>query len=153
MTNHSLARAARSLAMRRSACSGLAVLLMGCATSQPVVYHRTVPDAQRAARVAADVDQCRQLASAAVGTSGRTAPQAVAAGAGRVGVVAFVAEAVEALVEGSRDAWGKARGAAAGGVAGMLTKTALDHNEPDDVHKEYVERCMKDRGNVVLGWR
>lgn len=136
-----------------TACAALAALLMGCATSQPVVYHRSAPDAQRAARVAADVEQCRGLASAAVGTNGRTAPQAVAAGAGRVGAIAFVAEAVEALVEGSRDAWNKARGAAAGGVAGMLTKTVIDGNEPDDVHKEYVERCLKDRGNVVLGWR
>lgn len=138
--------------IRRFACLGLAALLMGCATSQPVVYHRSPPDAQRAARVAANVEQCRQLAAAAVGTHGRTAPR-TAATAGRVGVVGFVSEAVEALVEGSRDAWTKARGAAAGGVAGMLTKTVLDQNEPDDVHKEYVERCMKDRGNLVLGWR
>lgn len=138
--------------IRRLACLGAASLLIGCATSQPVVYHRSPPDAQRAARVAADTEQCRQLAQAAVGTHGRSAPRTAAA-AGRAGAVGFVAEAVEALVEGSRNAWAKARGAAAGGVAGMLTKTALDHNEPDDVHKEYVERCMKDRGNVVLGWR
>jgi outer membrane murein-binding lipoprotein Lpp len=131
----------------------LALLITGCASTQPVIYHQAAPDAQRAARVAADVEQCRRSADAAVGTNARTAPKAVAASAGRTGAIAFAAEAVEALVEGSRDAWSKARGAAAGGVAGMLTKTVIDSNEPDDVHKEYVERCLKDRGNVVLGWR
>jgi outer membrane lipoprotein SlyB len=138
---------------RRMVCVGAALLLMACASSQPVVYHRAPPDAQRAAKVATDITQCRQLAAAAVGTHGRATPRAVAKSTARAGIVGFVAEAVEVLVEGSRNAWAKARGVGAGGVAGMVTKTVLDHNEPDDVHKEYVERCMKERGNLVLGWR
>jgi hypothetical protein len=45
------------------------------------------------------------------------------------------------------------RPAAAGGAAGVATKAALDRNMPDEVHEKHVERCMKDRGHEVLGWR
>jgi hypothetical protein len=126
------------------------VLLLGaCATSAPVVY----PGAgANVAQVERDTEQCRRQATAAVGVNGRSAP-ATARDAGQAATVGFVAAAVGSLVAGSKEAWQRARGAAAGGATGMATKALLEWNEPDEVHQEYVERCMKRRGHDVLGWR
>jgi hypothetical protein len=126
-----------------------AALLGACATSAPVVVPTSAADS---ARVARDSEQCRSQATAAVGLNGRNAGT-VASSAGKAGTVGFVAGAVGGLVAGSKDVWQKARGAAAGGASGIATKVLLEWNEPDDVHQEYVERCMKKRGHDVLGWR
>jgi hypothetical protein len=128
-----------------------ALLLVGCASSSPIVYQQHPAGGAVSTRVAQDISQCRQRATAAVGTNAR---QATAAGEiGRIGAVGFVGTAVGSLVAGSADAWSRARAGAAGGAAGMATKLLLEWNEPDEVHQEYVQRCLKERGHDVLGWR
>ena len=57
------------------------------------------------------------------------------------------------VVGNSANAWERARGAAAGGAAGMATKLLLDWNEGDEVYQKYVEQCLERRGHQVLGWR
>jgi hypothetical protein len=137
------------LGRQRLAILSAALALGACATSAPVVY----PKANAApARVAADTEQCRRQATEAVGLNGRNAGS-LAGDAGKAGAVAFAAAAVGGLVASSKDVWQRARGAAAGGATGIATKVLLDWNEPDKVHQEYVERCMKQRGHDVLGWR
>jgi hypothetical protein len=64
-----------------------------------------------------------------------------------------VAAAAGGLVAHTRGAWEKARGAAAGGAAGMAAKLLFDWNEGDEVYQSYVERCLAARGHEVLGWR
>jgi hypothetical protein len=138
-----------TLCRQRLAILSAALVLGACATSAPVVY----PQASAApARVALDTEQCRRQATEAVGLNGRDAGT-LARDAGKAGTVGFVAGAVGSLVAGSKDAWNKARGAAAGGASGIATKVLLEWNEPDKVHQEFVERCMKRRGHDVLGWR
>jgi hypothetical protein len=137
------------LCRQRLAILSTALVLGACATSAPVVY----PNAGVAStRVGLDTEQCRRQATEAVGLNGRDA-SGLAKDAGKVGSVAFAAAAVGGLVASSKDVWQRARGAAAGGAAGIATKVLLDWNEPDKVHQEYVERCMKKRGHDVLGWR
>lgn len=139
-----------------SGALGMFVLLMaGCAsTSAPVIYppQGKAADAASAARVAKDAADCRRNAAAIVGLNGRNAPQ-LARDGGKVAATGFVATAVGAAVAGYRDVWQRARVVAAAGVAGATVKTLLEWNEPDDVHEEFVERCMKQRGHDVLGWR
>jgi outer membrane lipoprotein SlyB len=136
--------------LRRSPAILLCAVLLGaCATSAPVVVTTSAADS---ARVARDTEQCRRQATAAVGLNGRDAGT-LAQAAGKAGTVGFVGGAVGSLVAGSKDAWQKARGAAAGGASGIAAKVLLEWNEPDDVHQEFVERCMKKRGHDVLGWR
>ncbi len=130
----------------------VAALLTGCATSNPVVYQRPGVDTATANRVAADTAQCRQQAEKAVGLNGRDGA-GMARDSAQVAATGFVAATAASLAAGSRDVWQRARGAAAGGFAGMFTKAVMERNLPDDVHQEYVERCMKDRGHHVLGWR
>lgn len=132
------------------AAATLAVLT-GCAsTTAPVVY--PVADAGHITRSDADLQACRERADAAVGVNG--AKTAKTGGtAARRGAVDFVDKAVESVVNGSREAWAKARGAGAGAMAGSLTAVALNWNEPDAVYRNYVEQCLKERGHKVLGWR
>jgi outer membrane lipoprotein SlyB len=129
-----------------------ALVLAGCATPQPVVYQKAATGAAQQQRVTKDTQECRRRAEAAVGLNARRA-DAAAQNAAKTGAIAFAATAVGSLVNASKDAWQRARVGAAGGATGAAVKTVLEWNDPDDVHQEYVERCMEERGHDVLGWR
>lgn len=123
--------------------------LAGCAsTAAPVVY----PTAKHSQRAESDLKACRAEADAAVGVNG-TRTQTTGKRAAQRGAVEFVDKAVEALVNGSKEVWAKARGAGAGAMAGSFTAVALNWNEPDSVYRNYVDLCLKERGHKVLGWR
>lgn len=125
-------------------------VLAGCAsTPAPVVYAKNPRVKANPAKVEKDVADCRALAEADVGLNNlRLAGQT-----GRAAAVGFTAGAVGSLVNGSSKILNRAAAGAAGGAAGVATKVLLDWNQPDEVHKNYVERCMKARGHIVLGWR
>jgi len=128
-----------------------AALLGGCAsTATPVVYKPGA--APVAARADADLKACRTEAEVSVGINSTKATK-VSAGTAKRGAVEFVDKAVESVINGSRSAYEKARGAAAGAMAGTVTSVLLNWNEPDTVYREYVDLCMKERGHKVLGWR
>lgn len=127
-------------------------VLTGCASvATPVVYNKPGKE-KRVERAQADIETCRQQATAAVGVNTVKARKLGSSTATR-GAVEFVDKAVESIVNHSRDAMEKARGAAAGVMAGSLTAVLLNWNEPDSVYREYVDLCMKERGHKVLGWR
>lgn len=141
----------RPLPHRTLFAAATLAVLTGCAsTTAPVVY--PVADSSHATHSDADLQACRERADAAVGINGAKAIGASGTAARR-GAVDFVDKAVESVVNGSREAWAKARGAGAGAMAGSLTAVALNWNEPDAVYRNYVEQCLKERGHKVLGWR
>lgn len=132
--------------------SAVAAGLGGCAsTATPVVYKAGAP-APVAARTEADLQTCRAEAETSVGINSVKATK-VSASTAKRGAMEFVDKAVESVVNGSRSAYEKARGAAAGAMAGTVTSVVLNWNEPDAVYREYVDLCMKERGHKVLGWR
>jgi hypothetical protein len=127
-------------------------LLVGCASTSAPVLYADAKSRTPAQRVQADIDDCRAQAEAAVGVNGANAHKVANATAKRGGVD-FVDEAVEQIVASGRSAWHKARGAAAGVMAGSLTAALLNWNEPDGVYRNHVDLCLKERGHKVLGWR
>lgn len=129
-----------------------ALALGACATAHPVIYQAKRQSVEPDARTKNDIAQCSQQADARVGRNGADASK-VAARSGQAAGVGFVATAVGSIVSSSRSVWERARGAAAGGAAGIATKLLLEWNEPDDVYQKYVERCLESRGHDVLGWR
>lgn len=142
-----------SFLCRPAAAATLAALLTGCASlSAPVVYVPPQAKPATSERIAADLADCRQRAAAAVGVNGFSAPESTTQLARQSGK-SFVAEAASRLMFDAKSAWGRARGAAVGTVAGGLTSVALNWNEPDAVHRKFVDMCMKDQGHTVLGWR
>lgn len=127
-------------------------LLSGCASLSAPVLYADATSRKPALRVQTDIDECRQRAQSEVGVNGVNAGKVANATAKR-GAEDFADEAVDQIVASSRSAWNKARGAAAGVMAGSLTTALLNWNEPDSVYRNHVDLCLKDRGHKVLGWR
>ena len=125
-------------------------MLAACAgTPQPVLY----PNAhlQQVGRTAAqrDIAECRQLAGASgvaqnrdpnVGGQAATGAAVGGASAGAWGLVRGDA--------GERALAGAAAGAAAGTVRG-----AIQSSETSPVYKNFVQKCLRDRGYEVIGWQ
>jgi hypothetical protein len=127
----------------------LALFLVACATKRPVLY----PNAHfyKVGQITAqhDIDQCVQLARD-FGTetdqseliAKETASAAAIGGAGGAAAGAF---------------WGNAgRGAgagAAGGAAVAMTRGIINSGEPQPVFQTFVEKCLRDKGYVPIGWK
>lgn len=129
-----------------------AFVFSGCATQQPVVYQKSASAAAQQQRIDKDIQACRQIAEGAVGLNARRAESA-SQSAARTGAIGFAATAAAGIVSTSKDVWQRARAGAAAGATGAVVKTVLEWNDADEVHREYVERCMQERGHDVLGWR
>ena len=138
----------RSRLMCVTAVAALMVLA-GCATQRPVLY----PNAkykQAGPEVAKkDIDDCINMAES----------QGIHAGGGdRVGrgaaTGAIVGGAVGAGVGAVRgDVGGRAAAGAAGGAAGGAASGAVRSGEPDSVYKGFVQRCLREKGYDVIGWK
>ena len=101
-------------------------LFAGCAgTPNPVLYPNN--HLQQVGQAAADRDiaECRQLA----GSSG-------------------VAETKDGKVAGQA-----AGGAAVGGAAAGTVRGAMNSGETSPVYKNFVQKCLRDRGYEVIGWQ
>lgn len=124
--------------------------LAGCASQQPVLYpnakYKRVGDAvaQR------DVDECIRLAEQAGATHGG-GERAVREG-GTGAAVGAVTGAVAGAIGGRNVADSAAKGAAVGGAAAG-THGAIRSGGPDSIHRNFVQRCLSERGYDVMGWR
>lgn len=138
--------------MKRKLCVVLilAILsLFGCAQKRPVLYpnaHLNQVGAEAAQR---DIDLCLQAAEAAgVGTDrGEEIGRSTAAGA-LMGVAVGAATGAVFGNIGRGAAAGALGGAAAGGVRG-----GLQSGERDPVFRNFVDRCLRDKGYDPIGWR
>ena len=142
--------------LRTAAVLALALGLTACASTQPVIYSKENDSIVLSKRAERDLLLCTSLADERVGRNslkGAKGTEKVAEKTGATGAIAFVAAAVGLAISQSQDVWERARGAAAGGMAGMATKLLLDSNEGDEVYQQYVESCLEKRGHDVLGWR
>jgi outer membrane lipoprotein SlyB len=126
-----------------------AFVLMGCASTQPVVYNAGAANAERVTR---DTQACRQRADAAVGLNQKGSMKS-AKKSGEVGLIAAAGAAAGAAINNSADVMRRAGAAAAAGGVGYAVKELIEWNKPDEVYENYVERCMKERGHDVIGWR
>ncbi len=96
-----------------------------------------------------DIEQCMQLASGANlegSKGGEVAKQA--AGGAAIGGAAGGAYGLVTGNAGQRAAGGAAAGAAAGAVRG-----AMRSGDPDPLYRRFVEKCLRDLGYEVIGWR
>jgi hypothetical protein len=129
-----------------------ALNLVGCSgTRRPVLY----PDAhyQRVgdARARADVDDCMRMASefGAPVSGGKEIARDTAAGA----AIGGAAAAAWGAVRNDGDVGNRAlAGAAAGGAAGMV-RGSLRAGTPSGTYKNFVNRCLRERGYDVIGWQ
>lgn len=125
------------------------LILWGCADKRPVLYpnaHLKQVGEEAARR---DVDECMRYAkeSGAEGNKGTEIAKNTAGGAAMGGAVGAATGAV--LGNLGR---GTAAGAA-GGAAGGLVKGIFDSADPDPVFKNFVDRCLREKGYESIGWK
>ena len=128
--------------------------LVGCATARPILYSNQ--KYQQVGRSAADRDiaECRALANQAGATPGQGRAGEVAKTAGTGAVVGAASGAVGGAIGGSPGI-GAAAGAAGGVVWSLLWAMFgwMGPKPPSDVHMNYVNQCLADRGYQVAGWK
>lgn len=139
--------------------AGIATLLLsfiGCSASRPVVYPNDKSREVGPEVVAADIDECTRRAEEFASGGGR-GDQVARDTAGRTVVSAGVGAAAGAAggaIYGDA-ARGAAAGAAGGAAAGLLGGLfdGMRTSEPDPVIKNFVTRCLSEKGYEVIGWR
>ena len=123
--------------------------MAGCATQRPVLYpnyHLRMVGSEVAD---ADIDACMALAreyGADRGDGGEIAKDTAAGAAVGGATGAAVGAVVGNLGKG-------AAAGAAGGAAGALTRGGIRSGEPDAVFRQFVERCLREKGYEPVGWR
>ncbi len=132
------------------AWAGVAVLLAtGCATNQkPVLYPNAHLKNVGDATAQRDIGECIQLAeNSGVSKSNNQVVKSGAQGA----AVGGAAAAVGTLIRGGSVAEGAAAGAAVGGTAGAVH--GAFRNDSNPTYRNFVQRCLHDRGYDVIGWQ
>jgi outer membrane lipoprotein SlyB len=126
----------------------LLFLLSGCGAPKPVLYpndHLKRVGEEQARR---DIAACEQLAAEYVKSeAGKDTLKNTAGGAAGGAVVGGAVGAVT-----GRLGRGIGVGAAAGAAAGLV-KSASDAGKPSPVHKQFVERCLREKGCETIGWQ
>jgi hypothetical protein len=144
---------------RWSAVSLAIVLGLGaCARSQkPVLYPNAKLEQVGRQQAERDIAACRQRASEYVeSTAGGDIGKGAAVGGAVGGAAGAAGGAVHGAMTGrgagAGAAIGAATGAAAGATAGAV-RGAVGHTEPSPVYKQFVNRCLRERGYDVIGWQ
>jgi outer membrane lipoprotein SlyB len=142
------------------AAASALVLLSACATggansasARPVLYPNATLNRLGEAQGRAEADACMARASSA-GLSPSQSGNEVGRRAGEGAAVGGVASAVGALITG-RGGEGMLRsgaaGAAVGGSAGAVSG-AFHNDKPNGVYRNFVHRCLGEKGLEVIGW-
>jgi hypothetical protein len=125
------------------------MIMVGCAEKRPVLYpnDRLKQVGNEAAQ--RDVDECIRYAhqSGADPDKGTEIAKDTAGGAAMGGAVGAATGAV--LGNLGR---GTAAGAAGGAAAGLV-KGIFDSSDPDPVFKNFVDRCLREKGYESIGWK
>ena len=121
-----------------------------CSTTQPVVYPTSHAQQVGQAQVEADIAACRQLAENA-GATPETGATGEAVGAtARGGALGAATGAVGGAIAGDV-LRGASIGAATGATAGLLQRL-FAKPAPNPAYRNFVERCLRERGYELSGW-
>ena len=127
----------------------IVVLAAACAANRPVLYPN--PHYKSVGKTVADrdVQECMNTATAHGANVDQTKETARDAATGAtVGAAAGAAGGAVAGHAGKSAAAGAAGGAAAGVAHGVVRSF-----EGDPIHRNFVERCLHDKGYDVVGWK
>jgi len=131
--------------------------LVGCASQRPVLYPNAHLNQVGTSAAERDIDLCMRMAEDYVASDGRTGETlegaAVAGGAGAAIGAAAGAAGGAVVGRAGIDAAAGAAGGGAAGVIGALIYRLSGRHEPDPAYKNFVNRCLHDRGYDPIGWR
>jgi hypothetical protein len=133
-------------------CSVLIIMFLGagCAAPKPILYpnaHLQEVGEEVAGR---DIDECREMAKDAGATESQGRSGQVAGSTAAGGAIGSASGAVGGAVVGSPGR-GAMVGAAGGATAGFL-RGLFRRKPPSNAYKQFVQRCLKERGYDPVGW-
>jgi outer membrane lipoprotein SlyB len=125
------------------------LLLVACSQKRPVLYpnYHLQQVGDEAAQT--EIDDCIRFAKeygASSSSSGKVAKST--AGGGAVGAAGGAATGAVLGSVGRGAAAGAAGGAAVGCLQGLFGS-----REPDPVFRQFVERCLREKGYEPIGWK
>jgi hypothetical protein len=126
------------------------LLVVGCSVPKPILY----PNAhlQQVGEEVADrdIDECREMAKDAGATASQGKSGQVAGSTAVGGAIGSASGAVGGAVVG-HPGRGAMVGAAGGATAGFL-RGLFRRSTPSNAYKQFVQRCLKERGYDPVGW-
>ena len=128
---------------------GCMVLLVACSQKRPVLYPNYHLQQVGDETAQTDIDECMRSAreyGTSSDSSGKVAKST--AGGGAVGAAGGAATGAVLGSVGRGAAAGAAGGAAVGCLQGLFGS-----REPDPVHRQFVDRCLRDKGYEPIGWK
>ena len=139
----------KSVFIRSTLIAAALLFVAGCATTQkPVLYPNAHLKNVGDATAQRDINDCMQMAdNAGVSKSNNQVVKRGAEGA----AVGGAAAAVGTLIRGGSVVEGAAVGAAVGGAAGAVHGAFQNNTNP--TYRNFVQRCLHDRGYDVIGWQ
>ncbi len=135
-----------------AALTGCAATGPGSPSAKPVLYPNATLNRVGEAQGRAEADGCMSRAAQA-GLTPDQKTNEVGRRAGEGAATAGVASAVGALItgRGSDVLRAGATGAAIGGSAGAVSG-AFHNDKMNPVYRQYVQRCLQEKGFDVIGW-
>ncbi|MGE3152123.1 MAG: glycine zipper family protein [Nitrospiraceae bacterium] len=135
------------------------ILLAGCSRSKPILYPNAHFQDVGETVAEQDIEFCGEAAEAAgaepdSGKTGETATR-TATGAAMGSASGAAGGAVAGAIRGNpgRGAMTGAAAGAAGGATHGLLRSLFSRRQPSQVYKQYVNRCLRERGYDVVGWK
>lgn len=126
------------------------LLVAGCAAPKPILYpnaHLHEVGEEAADR---DIAECREMAKEAGATASQGKGGQVAGSTTAGGAIGSASGAVGGAVVG-HPGRGAMVGAAAGATGGFL-RGLFRRSPPSNAYKQFVQRCLKERGYDPVGW-
>lgn len=125
------------------------LLLLGCATKHgPVLYPNDYLQRVGDAQAQKDIEECSRLAESYVKSDpGGEVAKSAAGGA----VAGAIIGGAMGAVTGNLGR-GAAIGAAGGGASGVIHGAAKG-SQPDPVFRNFVDRCLYEKGYEPIGWK
>jgi len=132
------------------------VMLAGCATQRPVLYPNQQLNRVGSSVANRDIDDCMHQAEVYVSSDGRAGriTEGVMTESGTSAAVGAAAGGAGGAIVG-RAGTGAAVGAAGAGAAGAtrgLIHGLSRKENPSPVFKNFVNRCLREKGYEPIGW-
>jgi len=135
---------------RRLCLVMLGVLLSACAGPKPILYPNSHYQQVGEAAAEQDIAECSEMAKDAGAKPGQGKTAQVAGSTVGGGAIGSAAGAVGGAIVG-RPGRGAMIGAASGATAGLL-RGLFRKSPPSEAYKQFVGRCLKERGYDPVGW-
>ncbi|MBS1214323.1 MAG: uncharacterized protein H6R26_2940 [Proteobacteria bacterium] len=128
----------------------VAMVVGGCASPRPVLYPNEHFNSVGAEAAQSDIDRCVELAEAAGADAGGSSAGEAAANTAGGAAVGAASGAVGGAVVGAAGS-GSAIGAASGATAGLL-RWMFSGPSQSPAFRNFVNRCLQERGYQPVGW-